>query len=67
MLGIHKDEALYTDPETYNPDRFLKQQDGTVPKYFFAFGAGPRICLGDQINILSIRVVLSTTIMFAIT
>lgn len=46
VLGIHKDEALYPDPETYNPDRFSERKDGSVAKYFLAFGAGPRTCLG---------------------
>ncbi|KAG8793514.1 hypothetical protein FRC12_002474 [Ceratobasidium sp. 428] len=41
-MAITRDESIYPDPETFNPDRFL---DPTVP-YEYTFGHGRRRCPG---------------------
>lgn len=69
--AIHRDDALYPDPETFNPERWL---DPSYPTYkeplttfpnlqnFSSFGFGRRICPGQNIaerslNILAARIV----------
>ena len=44
--NMHPD--LWTDPDKFEPERFLNEQ-GRVekPQYFIPFGVGRRICLGD--------------------
>ncbi|XP_037052040.1 probable cytochrome P450 28d1 [Bradysia coprophila] len=47
---IHHDERLYSDPETFNPDRF-SPENGGLKAYkdkgaFLGFLDGPRQCLG---------------------
>ncbi|KAL0568030.1 cytochrome p450 [Marasmius crinis-equi] len=47
IWAISRDEAIYPDPESFNPERFLKE-DGTCndDDTMFIFGAGRRICPG---------------------
>jgi hypothetical protein len=56
--AIHREEALYPDPETFNPDRWLSPSYPTfrepLSKFpnlqnFSAFGFGRRICPGLNI------------------
>ncbi|KAF8595140.1 cytochrome P450 [Ceratobasidium sp. AG-I] len=42
VWAMSRDETVYTDPERFNPDRFLNPQTPCLP----AFGFGRRICPG---------------------
>ncbi len=49
FFEIHKHKNLWQDPHTFNPDRF----DPSVDKKeysdgYFPFGAGPRMCIGNN-------------------
>lgn len=47
MVGVHRDERYYPNPDTYDPDRFSDEnKNKLVPFSYFPFGAGPRICIG---------------------
>ncbi|KAF9267777.1 cytochrome P450 [Marasmius fiardii PR-910] len=50
-----RDEAVYTDPESFNPDRFLNE-DGTCneDQMSLSFGFGRRICAGRHFAILTL-------------
>ncbi|KAJ9084049.1 hypothetical protein DSO57_1028252 [Entomophthora muscae] len=41
--AIHHDPALFPDPSTFNPDRFIDPQ-GSQSRHWMAFGSGPRMC-----------------------
>lgn len=54
--SIHMDPKYYTDPFTFNPERF-DERNGGVKFYvdqgiFLPFGNGPRICLGKLTPII---------------
>jgi unspecific monooxygenase len=51
---VHRDARWWKDPEEFLPERWL---DGDTPhsRYaYFPFGAGPRICLGNQLGMLQL-------------
>lgn len=55
-LATHHNPALWDDPETYNPDRFV---DKRIDMYtFFPFSVGNRNCIGNNFALNEIRVVM---------
>lgn len=42
---IHRDPRYWTEPKSFNPDRFLPRAS-QVPNSYFPFGVGPRTCSG---------------------
>ncbi|ORX39064.1 putative C-22 sterol desaturase [Kockovaella imperatae] len=46
------DETCYPEPDSFNPDRWLKNEDGSEPlaeskpQNFIVFGSGPHKCIG---------------------
>lgn len=60
FYGMHRDPAYWEDPEKFNPDRFLTA-DGTINKNvknYFPFGAGPRMCIGNNFAMAEISFIL---------
>ncbi len=59
--GVHHDATLWTDPEHFDPERWLPEraeQDGH-PFAFIPFGGGPRRCLGEHFAMLEMQLVLA--------
>ena len=48
---IHHDPAIWGDPESFRPERFLSQDGKSVVKNdnLIAFSVGRRMCIGEQI------------------
>ncbi|MDG4787721.1 cytochrome P450 [Micromonospora sp. WMMD1102] len=54
----HRHPEFWPDPERFEPDRFLGQQER--PRYaYFPFGGGPRSCIGEHFALLEMTVLLS--------
>lgn len=49
FYGLHRSPAHWPNAEVFQPDRFL-DENGKVRKMnaFFPFGAGPRMCIGNN-------------------
>jgi cytochrome P450 len=59
---LHRHRRLWTEPEVFDPSRFLA---GASPPERFAylpFGIGPRVCIGAQFALTEATLVLATMI-----
>ena len=45
---LHRHRALWTDPEAFDPGRFLPEVPPPPRFAYLPFGAGPRVCIGAQ-------------------
>jgi len=58
---LHRHETLWEAPDRFRPERFLPGARETIPRYaYLPFGAGPRICIGQQFAMVEAVVVLAT-------
>jgi len=58
---IHHDPRWYPDPWRFDPDRWEPEAVAARPKYsFFPFGAGPRMCIGEDFAWMEGMLVLAT-------
>lgn len=48
LYGLHHDKNFWPDAERFIPERFIKEPDLVKSKYFYPFGAGPRMCIGNN-------------------
>ncbi|MGK8557257.1 cytochrome P450 [Nocardia gipuzkoensis] len=53
---MHHDPAIYPDPESFRPERFLGNRP--VPYSWIPFGGGRRRCIGSTLAMLEMRIVL---------
>lgn len=48
FFGLHRDKDIWEDPLGFKPQRFIADPKAARSKYFFPFGAGPRMCIGNN-------------------
>jgi cytochrome P450 len=46
--GMHRDAGLWNDPLAFRPARFKEDIDKGKKKIYYPFGAGPRLCIGNN-------------------
>lgn len=61
IYAIHRHRKLWTDPDRFDPDRFLPEQEALRPRMqYMPFGGGPRVCIGQAFAIMEAQVLLAT-------
>jgi cytochrome P450 len=67
--AIHRDPRWWTDPDSFDPDRWLAHDPDSLPMLhsrsraggpYLPFGIGPRRCIGEQFAWTEARLVLAT-------
>jgi cytochrome P450 len=60
VVTAHRDERLYDDPETFDPDRWDGDLESSLPSCAYVpFGAGPRRCLGQAFATVEGKIALA--------
>ena len=56
---VHRHRKLWSQPEVFDPDRFLAE-DSDRPRYaYIPFSAGPRTCLGGSFAMVEMTVIIT--------
>jgi cytochrome P450 len=51
LFGLHRDEKYWNEALQFTPERFLPEVQSIKSRNFFPFGAGPRLCIGNNFAI----------------
>jgi cytochrome P450 len=58
---MHRDPRFFPDPERFDPERWTDEARAARPRFaYFPFGAGPRMCIGEQFAWMEGVLVLAT-------
>ncbi|MFS4493333.1 cytochrome P450 [Maribacter sp. 2308TA10-17] len=48
VYELHRDPDFWEKPEEFQPERFNPENKKDFSKYYYPFGAGPRMCVGNN-------------------
>jgi len=59
--AIHRDPAVFADPERFTPERWLDGLASRLPRFaFFPFSSGPRRCVGSSYAMMEATIAVAT-------
>ncbi|MGK7877310.1 MAG: cytochrome P450 [Xenococcaceae cyanobacterium] len=59
MLGAGRDAEIYSQPEEFQPERWLKGNNGSPSLPMIDFGSGSHRCLGEHLAMLEATIMLA--------
>lgn len=60
---MHRSADYFPDPDAYVPERWSAGFEKSLPDYvYFPFGAGPRVCIGNNFALMEATLVLASTV-----
>jgi len=60
VYGSHHTEEFFPEPEKFNPERFLKENQSQLQPYTFRpFGGGNRACIGQRFALNEIKICMA--------
>jgi cytochrome P450 len=58
---VHRHRTLWDDPDRFDPERFTPERSATRPRFaYLPFGGGPRICIGAQLALTEVSLLVAT-------
>ena len=58
---VHRHRTLWDDPDRFDPERFSPQRSATRPRFaYLPFSGGPRICIGAQLALTEVSLLVAT-------
>ncbi|EME40498.1 hypothetical protein DOTSEDRAFT_82149 [Dothistroma septosporum NZE10] len=58
---VHRSKEVYgEDVEAFRPERWMRDDNGDMHRFFFAFGSGARMCLGKNISWMEMSKLIPT-------
>jgi cytochrome P450 len=63
LFAIHRGALLYPEPLRFDPDRWLTQHTGQMPRHaFLPFGAGAYQCIGNEYAMMAMTIIISAAL-----
>jgi cytochrome P450 len=60
---LHRDERFWSEPQRFDPDRFLPERAETRPRYaYLPFGGGPRRCVGAGLAMMEAQLIVAMVV-----
>lgn len=56
---VHRDSRWWDDPDEFRPERWLERERPYSGRAYFPFGAGPRICFGNQLGMVQLTLAIA--------
>jgi cytochrome P450 len=60
VIEIQNDERFWKQPDMFDPTRFSRMQAKDYSGYYFPFGAGPRMCIGNNFAMYEMVLAIAT-------
>lgn len=59
VYELHRFSSFWKDPEQFRPERFSELAPRDYTEYYYPFGAGPRMCIGNNFAMYEMMFTLS--------
>jgi cytochrome P450 len=60
VFELHRNPDIWNNPLTFDPENFSAENVRNRPKFnYLPFGAGPRICIGQQFALMEMQLILA--------
>ncbi len=62
IFELHRSTAHWEDPQKFNPERFAPKNKKDFSRIYYPFGAGPRMCVGNNFAMYEMMMALGLII-----